>query len=493
MSWLAVSNAGKGRRLSITLFCAAEMLIRKNTKAFKTIKHLISACLNRADRDNLIRLYITKAGDSVQDRISVEGIEENPALFYEMTYQTVLNNLNSSNHQLQVSDEVPGIYFFHSSSNKAWDETPFEFDDAIKEEFSSLPDLPLVRKKTAPIKSVLPVANSSRKSSPGKSQRATKKQKAAFDKSSDRESPEAPDFKLKHAIQFSNLEELVFRQAKVTKRDVLQYYNEVAPHLLPWLKDRPLFTRLQGDGGRKFTALTIDALFEDNFDDMPAWIQTSAGTKKEDGNRLLLCNDKEHLLFYVQKGCLEFLACHSTTKRFAYPDYSVIAIASPDSGLEKARDVALAARDILTGLKLPSFIKADGISGFHIYIPLDAASGYKASQETAEHICKLLKLKLNDRVTLKESVYGKPSVDHLTNEQGNGIIAPYSLVAGPSPTVATPLTWNDVEKGVAEALEYKSVTRMIREAGDPFKAFFKRKVNARDLVESLDDNYGFLF
>ena len=76
------------------------MLIRKNTKAFKTILQIVSECQSRPDREQLIRLFITRAGNTVKDRISVESIQGDAALFYEMNYQTVLNSLRSSNHQL---------------------------------------------------------------------------------------------------------------------------------------------------------------------------------------------------------------------------------------------------------------------------------------------------------------------------------------------------------------------------------------------------------
>src|SRR5688500_19549625 len=105
------------------------------------------ACRDRPDRKQQIRQYITKAGDTIHERINVEGIQGEAGLFYEMNYQAVLGKLQSSNHQLLQSDDIPGIYFFHSSSNKAWDETPFEFDEAIKREFASLPELPVTRKK----------------------------------------------------------------------------------------------------------------------------------------------------------------------------------------------------------------------------------------------------------------------------------------------------------------------------------------------------------
>src|SRR4026207_2273784 len=136
------------------------MLIRKNTKAFKTILEIITSCQTRADREKLIRLYITRAGHTIKDRINVEGIQGDSAVFYEMNYQAVLTYLQSSNHQLHQSEDIPGIYFFRSTSNKVWDEMPFEFDEAVKKEFASLPDLPVLRKKEKAEKYVFPAAES---------------------------------------------------------------------------------------------------------------------------------------------------------------------------------------------------------------------------------------------------------------------------------------------------------------------------------------------
>lgn len=471
------------------------MLVRKNTKAFKTIQHLITTCQDRADRDKLVRLYITKAGDSIENRISIEGIEGDAALFYEMTYQTVLNNLRSSNHQLQISDDVPGLYFFHSSSNKVWDETPFEFGEAIKDEFASLPELPQVRKKEAPKKFVLPTAESKRMAPLVKTERVAKKEKSSVPKPVEKRLAQ-PDFKLKHQIGFTNLDKLVFRQSKVTKQNVLEYYDRVAVHLLPWLKDRPLWTRLQGESGSKLVEMTVGALFKDPSDEMPDWIKAAPGSDKKAGSRLLLCNDKEHLLYYVERGCLEFVPSLSRTKDPASPDYVVIAIDSPDSGLEKAIAVALTAREILEGLKLQSSIKTDGLSGLHIYLPLDGKSDYESGQQTAEYICKLIRLKIPDLVTLKGSggyVFGKVSLDHTINEEGKGVIAPYSLVASQSPTVAMPLLWDEVNDGLrAEDFNHKSVFERLKDVGDAFEGVFRKKLNAQELLNRLEENYAFL-
>lgn len=486
------------------------MIIRKNTKAFKTILQLITECQDRPDRDKLVRLYITKAGQSIQDRINIEGIQGGAALFYEMTYQTVLNNLKSSNHQLHSSDEIPGIYFFHSTYNKIWDETPFEFDVAIRQEFSSLPELPVVRKKEKAETFVFPAHDSSKEASarrmpPDKETKSKKKaphskkdqrpaEKAA--RGLEKKGPVQPHFKLDRDIEFTRLERVIFRQRQVSKRDVLEYYNNIAEHLLPYLKDRLLWTRLNADGSEGVVKVNSETLFENDVDRTPDWIKTASVSNGKQRESVIVCNDKEHLLLCVEMGCLEFRPSHSKVKNLLSPDYVVIAVDSSESELNKAVDVALAGREILDGLSLPSFVKTDGVSGLHLYIPLDSKSDFEAGRAVAEYICKLMRLKIPDLITFKGSegyIHGKVSLEFTLNQEEGNVIAPYSLV-GPVPNVATPLLWDEVKAGLrVDDFNHETIFARLKKEGDIFDSLFKKKVNADALVERLGDNYGFLF
>lgn len=466
------------------------MLIRKNTKTFKTILEIVTACKDRPDREKLIRLYITRAGHSIEDRISVEGIQGDAALFYEMNYHAVLSNLESSNRQLQQSDNIPGIYFFHSAGNKAWDETPFEFDESVKKEFATLPDLPVFRKKEKVDKFVLPTPNQKTESRPAKKEKAeTKKVSKVVDKG-----PRQPDYKLKYKIHFTDLEEIVFRKPQLTKKDVLDYYNRISEHILPYLKDRPQLIRVLSKSGRPAELKTAEALAEHV--ELPAWLQTIPSRKKDQG-RMLLCNDKNHLLFYVEIGCVEFRAGHSRTKSMEMPDYLVIKIDSPRGEFEKAISVVLTAKSILSGLQLPSFVKTDGQSGLHIYISLDARSKFETSKAVAEYICKLIRLKVPDLVTLEGSddhSYGKLTLDYSLNEESESVVAPYSLVTRESPTVATPLLWEEVNAGLQlEDFNHATIFRRLKQEGDPFENLFKKKVSADSMLQRMEGNYAFLF
>jgi DNA ligase D-like protein (predicted polymerase) len=469
------------------------MLIRKNTKTFKAILEIISVCQSRADREKLVRLYITKAGSTIKERISVESIQTDTGLFYEMNYQAVLNNLQSSNHQLHVSDDIAGIYFFRTSSNKLFDETPFEFDEAIKSEFSSLPELPLVRKKEKADKFVFPGPTVKIKSpTPVK---AAKKEKPTRAKVVEMivKGPKQPNYKLKHDIHFSNLDKVLFRQPHVNKKDLLDYYDTMADNILPYLKDRPLSIRLHSDGGNK-AVTTLKKLFQDNEDGIPDWFQKGVSNRDED---YILCPDKEHLLLYAEMGAIQFDAHHARIKSIDSPDYMLIAIDSPDSDISRIIDVVLVVREILEGLQLPSVLKTDGVAGLHIYIPLDTSSTFDKSKNAAAYICKLISLRIPDLITLTGLVdkgYGKVSLDYSINSEQEGLVAPYSLlVSRESPVVATPIEWDEVDDSLrAEDFTHETIFKRLKAVGDPFKSLTKKKVDVKALLKRLDDNYSFI-
>jgi bifunctional non-homologous end joining protein LigD len=450
---------------------------------------IVTACQSRPDREKLIRLYITKAGHSIADRISVEGIQGEADLFYEMNYQAVSNNLRSANHQLHQSDDIPGIYFFHTTSNKVWDETPFEFDEAINKLFSDLPDLPVVRKKEKPGKFVFPTPDAKTKSAPAKDKKAEPKKAVKIAE----KGPRQPDYRLKKKIQFTDLEKIVYRKTRLNKRDVLDYYDQVAEYILPYLKDRPQLIRGQWDDGRSIEFKNADALLQNKVE-LPDWIQTFKGKNQE---RLLLCNDKEHLLFFIEKGCLEFNPYHARTRAPEYPDYMVITVESPEAAIGKAIDVAIAAKEILSGLASPSFIKSDGTSRLHIYISLDTKSKADTTMAVAEYICKLIRIKVPDLVTLNgtdDYSFGKVSLDYQINEGGGSVVAPYSLVLGQSATIATPLLWEEVKEGLQlEDFNPETIFKRLKQIGDPFEGFLRKKVNAETLLDRMETNYSFLF
>lgn len=459
------------------------MIIRKNTKAFKSIVEIVTACEDRADRSKLIRLYITKAGHSVDDRISIEAIEEETDVFYNLTFAAVLENLKSSDHQLHGSDDIPGLYFFHTTSNKVWDQNPFEFDDRVAKEFADVEELPTTRKRGTPIKPPPPARQK------GKAQ---KKAAAPARKSA----PKQPAYKLKQKIEFTDLNKVIFKRSGLTKRDILDYYNDMADYILPYLKDRPQLIRLRSERGGLNEYRSADELTPDA-DELPAGLHTAITSPRSKTKQdVLLCNTKEHLLYYIERGAVDFYPQHVRTRSASHPDYCVIGIEAGGNAPEKVIDVARMAHHILTALNVPAFIRTDGISGFQVYIPLDGKSSIDESQALAQNVCKLILLKFPDRATLREPgeySLGKIILDCHLNEDQQTLVATYSLAADTA-TVATPLFWEEVTKGLSiEKLNYKTILKRLKETGDPFDDLFRKKINAKETAAHIEKYYAFLF
>lgn len=481
------------------------MLIRKNTKAFKTILEIFEQCQNKPDREKLIRLYITKAGHSIVDRIDIGSIEEKSSLFYEMNYQTVLSNLKSSSHQLHVSEELNGVYFFHSSGNKTWDETPFEFDEEITKLFEALPDLPAVRKKEnsrtvaipkSQLKSPAPSGTNALKgkasTKTGHAKENSKEKKTSADKIAQ------PDFQLKHRIEFTALDQLFFRQSKLSKQDVLTYYDQIAEYILPFLKDRQLAVRLYSQSPTATPLLlNIQTIFGEDMESAPAWMRKELEKAKKSESEILLCNDKEHLLLYVEKGCIEFSPAPAPIKTPELPAYIVISLDGSEHELSKTIEIVSAAREILSGMQLPSFVKSDGNTGLHIYVPLDGSANFETGYKVAEYLCKLIRVKKYGLVSIVSPgnyEHGKISIDFRHNKENHYLVAPYSIIAGQQAAVAMPLRWEDVQEGLRlENFNAKTISSRLKEKQDPFDKFFKKKTNAETLLLRMDEHYSFLF
>lgn len=467
------------------------MQIRRNTKSFKTILEIVTTTYSRPDRQDLIRLSITKLGHSIKQRIPVHGSQSEAEFFYDLNFQAVMNNLKSSGHQLYQSDDEPGVYFFRGNLGQDWDQTPFEFDEKIKKEFASLPELPLTREKGKAQEFVLPDPNVTEEKQPKKLKKEPAPVKA-FMTVSRNEQPPPPKYNLKRDVHFTELDKVVFRNAGLSKKNILDYYDKTADYIIPYLKDRPLQVRIQSDGGPKPHYNNIESLPKKGFQEIPGWVQS---TELPDAPALL-CNDKEHLMLYAELGVVEFAPCLSRRKTPDFPDHCVIRV---DSGSEfsKAVDVALTTREILEGLELPSFIKADGVSGLHICIPLDSKSNFETSKSFGESICKLIRLKLPNMVTINgidEFSYGLVTLDAQVNSKGYGIVAPYSFVAGSSALIATPLEWDELDDELrADQFTQEFVLSRFKSKGDLFEGLSKKGVNASELVETMAGHYGFLW
>ena len=286
-----------------------------------------------------------------------------------------------------------------------------------------------------------------------------------------------------HDLKFTNLDKIYWPVEKITKRDVLNYYYQVTPYILPYLKNRPQSMNRHPNGinGPSF-------YFKDITGKAPEWIETFLYHSESDGRdrKYLVAKDEASLLYMASLGCIEMNPWHSRVESEDYPDWCIIDL---DPGKNPFDDVIKAARvtkEVLDNLGVDSYPKTSGSTGIHIYIPLGAKYTYDQSKEFARVVALMVNEKLPAITSIERIVKdrkGKMYIDFLQNRPQATICAPYSIRPKPGATVSMPLYWDEVKKGLKmRDFNIKNAPERIKTVGDIFKPVMGKGV---DLLKTI--------
>ena len=253
-------------------------------------------------------------------------------------------------------------------------------------------------------------------------------------------------------VKLSSADRELFPGEGITKGDLFDYYGEVAPAILPHLRNRPFTMKRwrEGIGG--------DTFFQKQASKgMPSWIPTRQFRTwpREGGSRLVdfpLVNDRDALLWMVQMHCVDMNAWYSRVDKPDRPDFVLFDLDPPDEegGFAMAIEVAHLIRALLDGLGLPGYVKTSGADGIHVVAPITRRSTFEDTYEFAELASRLLEARHPGLVTtewLKRKRRGV-LVDHRQNGHGKTIASVYSVRPKPGAPVSTPLRWEELTDGV---------------------------------------------
>ena len=290
-----------------------------------------------------------------------------------------------------------------------------------------------------------------------------------------------------HEIKFNNLNKIYWPEEKITKRDMLNYYYQVAPYILPYLKDRPQSMNRHPNGinGESF-------YFKDVTGTAPDWIETFK-YKSEADNRVrnyLVAKDEASLLYMATLGCIEMNPWHSKVATEDYPDWCIIDLDPSKNSFQQVIDAANVTKDILADMGVTSFPKTSGSTGIHIYIPLGAKYTYDQSKEFARIIATLVQQEIPKYTSIERIVKarkGKMYIDFLQNRPQATVAAPYSLRPKPGATVSMPLHWEEVKKGLkmSDFTIYNTLDR-IKNEGDIFKPVLGKGINLEKVIKNFN-------
>ena len=293
----------------------------------------------------------------------------------------------------------------------------------------------------------------------------------------------------KTELNLSNLGKLYWPREKITKGDLISYYETIGPFILPYLKNRPLSLKRNPNG-----ILDEGFYHKDAGDIAPAWIKT-ANIHSASSDKIvhyLVCNDVKSLLFIANLGCIEMNPWNSTVQKPDHPDYLVMDIdPSEKNTFEEVIDVALVIKEILDSAGAKGYCKTSGATGLHIYIPCNKKYDYEKVRNFAKIIATLAHEELPETTTMERSLSKRKKnqiyIDYLQNSRGQTLASAYSVRPKPGATVSAPLEWREVKKGLhVSDFTIKNIKKRIEKKGDLFEAVLGKGIDIADALKKIE-------
>lgn len=272
-------------------------------------------------------------------------------------------------------------------------------------------------------------------------------------------------------IELSNPDRVLYPEQGITKRQLADYYVQVAEWALPHLRDR-LLTLVRCPRGQDKHCFYQ----KHGKEGMPESIHTKSVAG--DDESYVYLSDLAGLVSLVQIGVLEVHLWGSRIDRLDRPDQLVFDL-DPDPELDWARLVqgALDVRDQLRELGLQSFVKTTGGKGLHVVVPLTRRSDWDEAKAFARGVAEQLAATAPSKYVssmAKDKRRGRIFIDYLRNAHNATAVAPYSTRARAGAPVATPVAWEELDQDLRDRFDIETVpSRLAGLQRDPWHEFFE--------------------
>lgn len=281
-------------------------------------------------------------------------------------------------------------------------------------------------------------------------------------------------------------EKVLFPDDGITKGDLAAYYEMVAPVMVPHIRGRPItMERYPAGIGRK------GFFHKDVSKGFPAWLERIEVPKKDGTVHHPLVSDTRSLLWIANQNCITPHVWTSRAPDLYQPDVCVFDLdPSRDDQLDVLRASALALRELLDELGLPSWVKTSGSKGFHIVVPLDRKTHMGEVATFAHHVGTELVKRDPAHLTQEFSKAdrgGRILVDTGRNGYSATFAAPYAVRAKSGAPVSAPCTWEELQRGDVEPRTFalRTMAARIQAGGDVWSDLRKRGRSLRRAIERL--------
>jgi bifunctional non-homologous end joining protein LigD len=268
-------------------------------------------------------------------------------------------------------------------------------------------------------------------------------------------------------LPVANLAKRLWPQAGVSKADLFRHYIDVAPYILPVLRDRPLVMRRYPDGVEGHSFFQHRAP-----DDVPAGVRRAA-IAGDDVPTRLVGGGLTTLLYMVQLASISQDPCFSRAASPAEIDFAAIDLDPMDGvSFARVRDVARRVRDELGSLGVEGHLKTSGARGLHIYLPMRPGTPFEAGLLFCRLIASVVAGRHPDAATVERAVKRRPVsavyLDCLQNGFGKTLASAYSARASAFAGVSAPLAWKELDGGRLDPRDFTigTIPGRLREVGD---------------------------
>lgn len=264
----------------------------------------------------------------------------------------------------------------------------------------------------------------------------------------------------------SHPDKVLFPDDGISKGDLAGYYEAIAPAMLPHIRARPVTMERYPNGlnGQGFLQKDISKGF-------PEWLERVEAPKKGGTVHYPLVTDERSLLWLANQNCITPHVWTSRAPELYQPDLCVFDLDPSEDEPKVLRAAALALRDLLDEVGLPSWVKTTGSKGFHIVAPLDGKARMDEAAAFAYQVAELLVSRDPDHLTLEFSKAergGRILVDTRRNDWAATFAAAYAVRARPGAPVSAPCTWEEVESGAVkpQTFSLRNMPKRLDAAGE---------------------------
>ena len=249
-------------------------------------------------------------------------------------------------------------------------------------------------------------------------------------------------------VALTNLEKPFWPELGITKGDLIQYYADVAPLLLPHIQDRAMVMKRYPHGahGEFFFMKRAPS-------PRPDWIRTCR-IDHDSGNVIdfPVIDDLPSLLWVINLGCIDLNQWYARCDDVNRPDYLHFDLdPGPGAGWKQVLACGLIVRDTLKTLKMRPLVKTTGSRGLHVYVPIVRGPTQKDVWTLAKALAIELAAQHPKLMTAEYKVakrpHGRVLVDYNQNAWGRTLASIYSVRPRPKAPVSTPVTWKEIEEG----------------------------------------------